>query len=308
MIDQRHLFNFKNRHVIFFWDKESNGSHVKMACSCVGLISVIIGSIAMIFSWLAFGLPLWSANGSVVNKASQFASAKFAAGVWGVCTNVEFTANNGSGESSAERCYLYYTSQKVTAFVRENTNTTELDTVDIDDSLCGRWNQLPKSERRNNDNVPVEIPVTAKFLRDTCGSLGKGTLAMATLAPIFENSCWCFYCWESLVARKIQSLCAWELSLPSSPAFVQSYHLLYGRNNRKVYMIATRTPTSMRPLASRSPPASSSSSPTEPHLRMSQREMQPMLPMRPRECKLTLKTFKIPHASVKFRSVTVSFA
>lgn len=139
----------------------------------------------MIFSWLAFGLPLWSANGSVLDKANQFATAKFGAGVWGICTNVEFTQNDGSATSNAEQCYLYYTSQKVTAFVRDNTNASNINTVDIDDSLCGRWNKLPASDRQDDDNVPAELAVTAKFLRDTCGSLGKATLSMATLAPIF---------------------------------------------------------------------------------------------------------------------------
>lgn len=151
-----------------------------MACSAIGLVSIICAILGMTFSWLSFGLPLWSANGGLLNRASRVAKAQFSAGVWGVCTGIEIKHNKQNSSINVDKCHLYYTSQKAVDYVNATAdNHTALEAIDIDESLCGRWTAV------NQTQLPVNLPLTPEFLDATCGKLGKATLVMAVFAPSF---------------------------------------------------------------------------------------------------------------------------
>ena len=152
-----------------------------MACTCVGLVAIIASAIALILSWVAFGVPLWSARNAQVDQANVEGTTDLSVGVWGICTDVSISVDTAVGDADfdADNCFLYYSSKEVRNFAREqaDANNISVDVTVESRSLCNIYDET--------EAPPADLFVSPRFLKDTCGSLGKATLAMAVLAPIF---------------------------------------------------------------------------------------------------------------------------
>eukprot|EP00644_Phytophthora_capsici_P007543 jgi/Phyca11/546571/estExt2_Genewise1Plus.C_PHYCAscaffold_210438 len=160
-----------------------------MACSCAGLVSLIVLFVAVVLNVVAFSLPLWTTS-TTINESLQSTldSSDFAAAVWGFCTDVQFTSDsNGANASvSFDHCYLFHTSSKY-------------DVSDLDDSITANFSDYSVCDGYSragdvSDDVQLEyatlLATTAgmdgtqfnKFLDKSCGALGSATLAFGSIS------------------------------------------------------------------------------------------------------------------------------
>ncbi|GMF48770.1 unnamed protein product [Phytophthora fragariaefolia] len=160
-----------------------------MACSCAGLVSLIVLFAAVVLNIVAFSLPLWTTS-STVNESLQSTvdSSDFAAGVWGFCTDVEFSAASDGANASAtfDHCYLFHTSSKY--------DVTELDSDLManfsDYSVCDGYSRAGDESDATQLAFASALATTAgmdatqfnKFLHKSCGALGSATLAFGGIS------------------------------------------------------------------------------------------------------------------------------
>ncbi|KAF0706436.1 hypothetical protein DYB28_000598 [Aphanomyces astaci] len=163
-----------------------------MPCTCVGLLSLVMSVVAVVFSTTAAGLPLWSMLG--VSPKREIAAASFTAGVWGYCTELSY-ANTGTTTASLQttgplsgthgQCYLYYTSNTK---VRVNLNNDLNNTIVLpNQGICATFSQDNSSSapRLFSTVEGIDQAVFDDFLTKTCGVKGKVTLAFSMMSPVF---------------------------------------------------------------------------------------------------------------------------
>jgi len=160
-----------------------------MACSCSGLVSLIVLFVAVALNVVAFSLPLWTTSTTVSESLQDtLDSSDFAAGVWGFCTDVEFSSTSGGANASAsfDHCYLFHTSSKYDLADVD----TELLSNFSDSSVCDGYSQAGDQSDAVQLAYATSLATTAgmdaaqfdKFLSKSCGALGTATLAFGGIS------------------------------------------------------------------------------------------------------------------------------
>ncbi|KAL4147215.1 hypothetical protein PRNP1_010971 [Phytophthora ramorum] len=160
-----------------------------MACSCAGLVSLIVLFVAVALNVVAFSLPLWTTS-STVNESLQDSvdSSDFAAGIWGFCTDVQFSsdADGANASASFDHCYLFHTSSKY--------DVTDVDSNLManfsDYSVCDGYSRAADESDATQLAYAAALATTAgmdatqfnKFLDKSCGALGTATLAFGGIS------------------------------------------------------------------------------------------------------------------------------
>lgn len=152
----------------------------------VGVIAIVAGTIATVLSALSFGLPMWSSNRDVFHNVTTTkdvklsSSAKLAVGVWGICTDFKASINNDNDEVDGGNCYLYYTSSEVqTLQAKVDGDDRGVNIVTETESLCDYY------QNKTAFSVDLSI-IPSSFFEDTCGAMGKSTLAFSAMAASFS--------------------------------------------------------------------------------------------------------------------------
>ncbi|GMF19915.1 unnamed protein product [Phytophthora lilii] len=160
-----------------------------MACSCAGLVSLIVLFVAVALNIVAFSLPLWTTS-TTVNDSLQdtLNSSDFAAGIWGFCTDVEFSSDSDGANATAsfDHCYLFHTSSKY--------DVTDMDSKLMANfseySVCDGYSRAGDMSDDTQLAYATALAVTAgmdgtqfnKFLHKSCGALGSATLAFGGIS------------------------------------------------------------------------------------------------------------------------------
>lgn len=127
---------------------------------------------ALVFASLAIGLPRWSQDKGI--RAQVIENAAFYTGVWGICVDIEYTANATTllGTSASKNCFNFFTSMTST-YIVQDTMTGDLSVVTREkSSLCDLY---------NTETQPQELAFENGFLKNTCGSYGTTSLVFAIL-------------------------------------------------------------------------------------------------------------------------------
>lgn len=157
-----------------------------MACSCAGLVALLVVFAAAVLNVVAFILPMWTTSSAVnASLADELTSAEFAAGLWGFCTDVELKSS--ANESVAyDHCYFFHTSSSYNLSEIDGSFTSNFS----DYSVCDGYEQ---ARAAGQDVLLVYSSVLAyvagmngttfgDFLDKSCGSLGAATLALGAIS------------------------------------------------------------------------------------------------------------------------------
>ncbi|RLN59275.1 hypothetical protein BBJ29_009369, partial [Phytophthora kernoviae] len=160
-----------------------------MACSCAGLVSLIVLFVAVTINVVAFSLPLWTTSKTVSESLKETVdSSDFAAGIWGFCTDVHFLSDSDGANATAsfDHCYLFHTSSKY--------DVTELDSDLMsnfsDYSVCDGYSRAGDESDSTQKEYATALATSAgmdtsqfnKFLDKSCGALGSATLAFGGIS------------------------------------------------------------------------------------------------------------------------------
>lgn len=159
-----------------------------MACSCAGLISLIVLFVAATLNIVAFSLPLWTTSKTVNESLKEtLDKSDFAAGIWGFCTDIEFSDKSGANDSvTFDHCYLFHTSSKY--------DVTDLDADQMANfsnySVCDGYSRAGDESDDMQLKFASALATTAgmdatqfnKFLHKSCGALGSATLAFGAIS------------------------------------------------------------------------------------------------------------------------------
>lgn len=160
-----------------------------MACSCAGMVALLVLFAAAALNIVSFILPMWTTS-SVVNAslADELTSADFAAGLWGFCTDVELKSGASSANETLtfDHCYFFHTSSKY--------DLTEIDDTFMsnfsDYSVCDGYKE---SQDAGDEVLLVYTSVLAyvagmngtsfgSFLDKSCGGLGSASLVLGAIS------------------------------------------------------------------------------------------------------------------------------
>ncbi|RLN38512.1 hypothetical protein BBJ28_00008557 [Nothophytophthora sp. Chile5] len=159
-----------------------------MACSCAGLISLIVLFVAVALNIVAFVLPLWTTS-TTVNESLQdtLDSSDFAAGIWGFCTDVEFSSNGTANATATfDHCYLFHTSTKYDVTDMDSDLLANFSDYSICDGFSRAKDQGDAMQLAYSTGLATAAGMDATqfdaFLKKSCGAMGAATLAFGGIS------------------------------------------------------------------------------------------------------------------------------
>lgn len=114
-----------------------------MGCSFAGLFAIIIFGVAVLLNIISVSLPLWSTSTIVRDTQTNLQTSDFTTGLWGFCTDFQYSSEFSDDALSFDSCYMFHTSTENELIERDNA----LFRVTADFSVCGAYDEYGDSVR-----------------------------------------------------------------------------------------------------------------------------------------------------------------
>ncbi|EQC35698.1 hypothetical protein SDRG_06978 [Saprolegnia diclina VS20] len=153
-----------------------------MACSWTGLLAIFLSVAALTLATIALAIPMWSSTvipGDIKN-ATAYQNVKFTTGVWGYCVNADF----GSSGIVLDQCFSFYRTAGAGGELKMNGSSVTKIAIGLD--VCSEYLNTNSSTAMISTRIAgMDKDAFYGFMDKSCGSLGKVTLAFATLGMAF---------------------------------------------------------------------------------------------------------------------------